>query len=457
MTAWTRRFLGRTGIAAASVRMALVAGLVAAALSVAAPARAIEIKPVTSPKGITAWLITDRSVPLVSLQFAFRGGSALDPKGKEGLAEMASGLLDEGAGPYASARFQKELEENSITLRFNASLDSFGGSLRALNENRDQAVDLLRLALTQPRFDPEPLARVKGQMLAQVEREAERARNVADQVWHRTAFGDHPYARDVDGTRRTIPTITADDLRGFVKRRFGRDNLVIGVVGDISEGELVKLLDRAFGDLPEKAAPWTLPQARVAGAGKVVVVNRQIPQTVVQFGQAGIGITDPDFYAATVMNYIMGGGGLTSRLADEVREKRGLAYSIYTQLVTYDHGGVLMGWVATRNTRIKETLDLVRAEWTRMGREPVFREELDDARAYLTGSYFTRLNSTARIAGLLVGIQLDNLGIDYLTRRNKLIEAVTAADIQRVARRLLKPEALTVVLVGKPEGITATP
>jgi zinc protease len=442
---------------AAAARAVAAAALVAAALFVPAPARAIDIKAVTSPKGVTAWLITDTSVPLISLQFSFRGGSALDPKGKAGLAELTPGLLDEGAGSYTSAQFQKALEDNSITLRFSTGLDSFGGSLRALNENRDQAIDLLRLALTRPRFDPEPLARVKGQMLAQVEREAERARDVADQVWHRTAFGEHPYARDVDGTRRTIPTITADDLKDFVKRRFGRDNLVIGVVGDITEGELATLLDRAFGDLPEKAAPWTIPQARFPGAGKVVVVERKIPQTVVQFGQPGVGVKDPDFYAATVMNYIMGGGGLTTRLADEIREKRGLAYSVYTSLVTYDYGEVLMGWVATRNARVKETLDLVRAEWTRMAKEPVSRQELDDAKAYLTGSYFTRLNSTSRIAGLLVGIQLDELGIDYLSRRNKLIEAVTVADIQRVARRLLKPEELTVVLVGQPEGVTATP
>lgn len=453
MTALIRRFLSR----GAAVRAILAAVLVAATLFVPAPARAIDIKAVTSPKGVTAWLITDTSVPLLSMQFSFRGGSALDPKGKAGLAEMASGLLDEGAGTYTSAQFQKALEENSITLRFSTGLDSFGGSLRALNENRDQAIDLLRLALTQARFDPEPLARIKGQMLAQVEREAERARDVADQVWHRTAFGVHPYARDVDGTRKTIPTITAEDLKGFVQRRFGRDNLVIGVVGDITEGELATLLDRAFGDLPEKAAPWTIPQARFPGAGKVVVVDRKIPQTVVQFGQAGIGIKDPDFYAATVMNYIMGGGGLTTRLADEIREKRGLAYSVYTALVNYDYGEVLMGWVATRNARVKETLDLVRAEWARMAKEPVSRAELDDAKAYLTGSYFARLNSTGRIAGLLVGLQLDNLGIDYLTRRNKLIEAVTVADIQRVAKRLLKPDELTVVLVGKPEGITATP
>lgn len=439
------------------LRLSLAALVLAALVAVAAPARAVDITEVKSARGITAWLIRDASIPLVSMEFAFRGGSALDPRGRGGLAEFASGILDEGAGPYSAEQFQKELESNSIALRFRSSLDDFTGSLRTLNTTREKAFDLLRLSLTEPRFDPEPLARVRGQLLARVEREAERARSVADQVWHKTSFGTHPYARDVDGNRQSIARITADDLRAFVGRRFGRDNLVIGVVGDISPDELSVLLDRAFGGLPANAANWRLPDARVQNAGKVVVVDRQIPQTVVQFGHAGLAMTDPDYYAATVMNYIMGGGGLTTRLADEVREKRGLAYSIHTRLVNYDHAGLLVGWVATRNTRIKETMDIVRAQWKRMVDTPVTQKELDDAKAYLTGSYFTRLNSTQRIAQLLLGLQIDRLGIDYLARRNALINAVTVADIQRVAKRLLRPEALTIVLVGRPEGITSTP
>ncbi len=439
------------------LRGAFAAALVAATLFATFPAQAIDIKEVKSPKGITAWLIQDSSIPLVSMEFGFHGGTALDPKGKEGVTELVSGLLDEGAGPYSAAQFQKQLEENSIGLRFRASLDQFSGSLRTLNQTRDQAVELLRLALTQPHFNAEPVARVKGQILAQVTRERERPRNIASRVWHKTAFGNHPYGRDMLGAEKAIPAITAEDLKIFVKTRFGRDNLVVGVVGDISETELGALLDRAFGDLPAKASAWVVPPARVHSNGKVVVIKRPIPQTVVQFGQTGINLDDPDYYAASVLNYIMGGSGLTSRLADEVREKRGLAYSIYTRLVTYDGAALLMGWVATRNDRVKETIDIIRKEWARVASKPISQSELDDAKSYITGSYFTQFNSTQRIAGLLRGLQVDKLGIDYLDRRNKLIEAVTIADIQRVARRLMKPEELTFVLVGEPKGVTATP
>jgi zinc protease len=438
------------------VFMALAALVVVTAFLVR-PAAAIDIKEVKTPRGITAWLIEDKSVPLVSLEFAFRGGSALDPKGNGGLAEFVSGMLDEGAGSLDSSAFQKALEQDSISLRFRASLDIFTGSLRTLNTTRDKAFDLLHLALTQPRFDPEPMARVRGQLLAQVEREAERARNVADQVWHRTTFGNHPYARDVDGNRQTVLKISPDDLRAFAGRRFGRDNLVIGAVGDISPDDLAALVDRAFGDLPANAAAWRVPTARLHDQGKIIVVDRKIPQTVVQFGHSGIPMGDPDFFAAMVMNYILGGGGLTTRLAEEVREKRGLAYSIYTRLVNYDHADLVMGWVATRNERVKDTLDIVRAQWRRMMDTPVSPRELDDAKAYLTGIYFTRLNSTQRIAQLLLGIQVDNLGMDYIEKRNAKINAVTVADVQRVARRILKPETMTVVLVGQPQGIAATP
>lgn len=425
--------------------------------ALAHPAAAIDIKEVRTPKGVTAWLIEDKTVPVVSVEFAFRGGAALDPEGKGGLAELASGLLDEGAGDLTSAQFQRQLENNSISLGFRASLDSFGGTVYTLAENRELAFSLLQLALTRPRFDPEPVARMKSQIQAQIAREAERARNVAQQRWHREVFGKHPYGRDVDGQKKTVAAITAEDLHGFVRSRFARDNLIIGVVGDITEAELVPLLDRTFGVLPEKAASSQIPGVEVKNTNKVIVVPRKIPQTVVVFGQKGLSITDPDYYAATVMNYIMGGGGLTSRLADEVREKRGLAYSVYTRLVNYARADVILGWVATQNARVAESMNLIRAEWARMAKTPVSQMELDDAKSYLTGSYFTRLNSTRRIAGLLVGLQLEKLGIDYIQRRNKLIAAVTVADVQRVARRLLQPEKLTVVMVGAPVGVNPPP
>ncbi len=370
---------------------------------------------------------------------------------------MVSGLLDEGAGPLDSRAFQEKLENNSIAMRFSSGADSFGGSIRALTEYRDLATDLLRLALNRPRFDAEPLERMRSQYLSLVRRRVERPGYTARRAWKNALFGGHPYGREMDGTEKSLKAITAGDLKGFVKRRFARDILLVGAVGDIDEETFGKMMDRAFGDLPARGAPVVVPEARIGGAGKVIVTERDIPQSIAVFGHKGIKRKHPDFYAAYLITYVLGGGGLTSRLATEIREKRGLAYSVYVRLVTMDHAGLISGRVATANARIKESLALVRKEWTRVAKEGITAEELEDAKRYLTGSFYTRLNSTRRIASLLVGIQLEKMGLDYLDRRNRMIEAVTMKDVRRVARQLFRPDDLTISIVGKPKGVTPRP
>lgn len=422
--------------------------------ALAAPAQAMEIKEVTSPGGIKGWLIRDATVPLFTMDFAFRGGSALDPEGKEGLAEMVSSLLDEGAGNLDSRAFQSKLENNSIGLRFSANADSFGGSLRALTEYRELAEDLLRLALTEPRFEAEPVERIRSQYLSSVRRRSERPGYLARRAWRNEVFGSHPYGRDLEGTEASLKAITRDDLRGFVSGRFARDALVVGAVGDIDEATFGRLMDKVFGGLPLNAAPVTLPEARVSDAGKLLVTERDIPQSIAVFGHRGIKRKDPDFYTASIILYALGGGGLTSRLATEIREKRGLAYSVHARLVTYDHAGVITGRVATANARIAESLALIREQWALVARDGITAEELEDAKRYLTGSFYTRLNSTRRIARILVAIQLEDMGPDYLATRNKKIEAVTMEDVRRVAKRLFHPDELTISIVGKPKGVT---
>lgn len=431
--------------------------LVLAMLVLAPPARAIDIKAVTSPKGIKGWLIRDKTVPLFTMSFAFRGGSALDPKGKEGLAEMTSSLLDEGAGKLDSQAFQGELENNSIDLRFGADPDAFSGSIRALKEYQDMAADLLRLALTEPRFDAAPVERVRGQFLSRVRRRGERPGYAARRAWRRAVFRNHPYGREHTGTEASLKSITVADMRAFLKSRLARDVLVVGAVGDIDEKTFGKLMDRAFSALPAKAARAKVAEAKISGAGRVIVTERDIPQSVVVFGQKGIKRKDPDFYAAYVVNYILGGDGMTSRLATEIREKRGLAYSVYTGLVTMDHAGLISGRVATANAGVAKSIALIREQWAKLAKGGVTREELADAKSYLTGSFYTRLNSTRRIASLLVGIQLDDMGIDYLKTRNDKINAVTLADADRVARQLFRPGDLTISVVGKPVGVKPRP
>ncbi|MEK9752444.1 MAG: pitrilysin family protein [Rhodospirillaceae bacterium] len=433
--------------AAALFLLAVVVGLVPTS------AGAVQVERVLSPGGLVAWLVRDSTNPIINLRFAFRGGAALDPVGKEGLASFVAGLLDEGAGEFDSKTFRQVLEDKAMRLGFDASKDSFGGYLRTLTRNRDEAFRLLKLSLTQPRFDDEPVSRVRAQTLVGIKQEAEDPHGVANRTLMQSLFPNHPYGRSSEGTEKSVEAITVADMKAFVARRLARDNLVIGAVGDITPEMLGKLVDDTFGTLPAKAAPWAVPEVTPAFTGKTIVVDKNVPQSAIMFADAGLKRDDPDFYAAYVLNHIFGSGGFTSRLYSEVREKRGLAYSVGTGLYPYDAAALTVGSVGTANARVGETLKVIADEWRRMAESGVTDKELTDAKTYQTGAFPLRFSSSGRIARMLVGMQLDNLGIDYLDKRNKLIEAVTKADIARLAKKLLDPKRLTVVVVGRPEGV----
>ena len=443
-------------LAAALRAWCVVLGLALAMAVNAVPAGAVEVERVQSAGGIEAWLVRDHANPIITVRLAFRGAAALDPAGKEGLAEMVSSLLDEGAGDLDSQAFQGRLEDLSISLRFDAGRDTFGGRLRTLTENRDAAFGLLRLALNAPRFDEAPVERIRTQILTGLKKDLEDPNTIARRAFARALFPDHPYGRPVRGTPESVGAISVEDLRRFVAQRLGRDNLVIGVVGDILADQLASLLDQTFGALPAKASSWSVPDTRARASGETVVINKPVPQSAIVFGHGGPKRDDPDFYAAYVMNYVLGGGGFTSRLYNEVREKRGLAYSVYSYLNPLDHAALIVGGAGTANARVADTLAVVRDIWRRMAEEGLSAEELADAKTYLTGSFPLRFTSSRSVAGILVAMQLESLGIDYLDRRNGFIEAVTLADARRVARRFLDPDRLTIVVVGEPDGLAAT-
>ena len=420
------------------------------------PARAVSVQNVTSPGGIIAWLVEDHSIPLTSIEFSFRGGAALDPQGKGGLANLVASVLDEGAGDLDSQAFQGQLYELSISLSFSAGLDTFRGSLKTLNRHREKAIDLLRLAVTEPRFDAEPVERIRRQITTSIARQANDPDRIARRTLWRAVFADHPYGRPLKGTERSVSAITVDDIRSFVARRLAKNTLIVGVVGDITASELAPLLDIAFGNLPDTATPPVLEKALLAEQGQTFVVEKDVPQSVITFSQPGLARDDPEYYTAYVMNYILGGGGFSSRLYEEVREKRGLAYSVYSYLNPLDAGALIAGGVSTVNARAGESLAVVLAEWARMRDEGVSQQELDDARRYLTGSWPLGFDNTGKMARMLVGMQYNDLGIDYLDRRNDYISAVGRDDVKRVARRLLDTAKLTIVVVGNPDGIEAT-
>jgi zinc protease len=437
-------------------RKVILASCTAFLLSVSLPAGAVEVQKVTSPGGIMALLVEDHLNPIISVRFAFRGGAALDPIGKEGLANMVSSLLDEGAGELDSQGFQRALEDLSMTLRFNAGRDAFGGRLRTLSTHRGEAFELLRLSLTAPRFDEQPVARIRRQILSALRRKSENPGNIARRTLLENLFPGHPYGRPTDGTEDSVAAVTTQDLKGFVGARLSRGNLVIGVVGDITPQELSAILDKTFGGLPEKAEAWSVPEVRPQGLGRTIVIRKPVPQSSIIFAQEGLKRNDPDFYTAYVMNYVLGGGGFTSRLYDEVREKRGLAYSVYSALSPLDHSALIMGGAGTANARVSETLEVIREQWRLLAEKGVTESELADAKTYLTGSFPLRFTSSRRIAGMLVGMQLDNLGIDYFERRNSYIEAVSLDGVNRLARRLLDSDKLLTVVVGEPAKVKTT-
>ena len=432
------------------------AALIFWALFATAPALAVTVEKVVSPSGIEAWLVSDHTNPIISMRFAFRGGAALDPKGLGGLASMVASLLDEGAGDLDSKAFQAKLEDLVITLRYDAGRDTFGGNLKTLVENRDTAFDLLRLSLTRPRFDKEPVERIRSQILAGLRQESEEPGAIARKTLMKTLFPGHPYGRPVDGTEESVARVARADLKGFAAHRLARNNLVIGIVGDIKADALKPLLDKTFGGLPAKAASWDIPDAEPLGASRTLVIEKPVPQSTIVYAEKGLKRQNPDFFAAYIMNHVFGGGGFTSRLYNTVREKRGLAYSVYSRLHPLDHAGLIVGGAATANARVAETIQVIRQEWARMARDGMTETEIRDAKTFLTGSYPLRFTSSGRIAGMMVGIQLDKLGIDYMDRRNGMIEAVTLADVNRAAAKYLLEDHLTVVVVGQPEGVTPT-
>ena len=437
----------RTGL------LALAAG---ALLSLAAPAAdAMTIERVISPGGIEAWLVHDSAVPVIAVEFAVPGGADQDPADKPGVANMTASLLDEGAGPFDATAFHNRLERKAIELSFRAGRDFFRGTLRTLKENRDEAFDYLRLALTEPRFDAADVERIRAQIVSRLQRETTNPNDMASRNWWATAFPDHPYGRPVNGTVESLSRITAGDLKSYAKRALARGNLKIAVVGDIDAATAGQLIDRTFGGLPAKSELTPVASVAPQGLGRRIVTPLDVPQAVVNFGTPGIGRSDPDFIAAYIVNHILGGGSFSSRLYREVREKRGLAYGVSDSLVWLNRTALLLGSTATRADATGQTIDIIEHEIRRLAEEGPTEEEFAKAKTYLKGSFALGLDTSNRIAAQLLQMQLDNLGIDYIERRPGLIDAVTLVDAKRVAKRLLEG-GLLITVVGRPEGVTST-
>lgn len=431
-------------------RMVVMAFIV---LVLAVPARAFTIQEVTSPGGIKAWLVEDHAVPLIAMNFSFRAGSTSDPADRQGVANFLTGMMDEGADDLDSAAFQKRRDELAFRMSYDVGRDFFEGSFQALSRNRDSSFELLRKAMTAPRFEPEPLERVRQQILLGIRSENDDPQTIASRAWLSLAMPGDLYGLDKSGTEQSVMSITASDLTAAHRRIFGRKTLQVSVVGDIAAAELGVLLDRVFLGLPEGEVQPPLPPVSVDPKPQTKVIDRDIPQSIIIFGHGGILRRDPDFIPAYIMSEILGGGGFGSRLTTEVREKRGLTYGIGAGFMPLERVGLFIGSLSTRNDKAGEAMELVKAEFRRMAEEGPTQQELDEAKTYLTGSYALHFTGGNAIAGQLLGLQQQGFGPDYVERRNGLIEAVTLDQVKAQARRLLHPDRMIVTVVGKPEGL----
>lgn len=411
------------------------------------------IQHVVASCGVEAWLVEEYAVPIVALEASFRGGSAQDPASRPGLATIFAGLLDEGAGPYDASGFQERLDDLAIELNVRAGRDALSATLKTLAKHKDAAFEMLRLALREAHLADDALQRVRGQVTASLRREVNEPNAIANKAWLAAAFPDHPYGRPENGTLEGVQAIARDDLLAFRAATLARSDVTIAVVGAIDAGSLARAIDHVFGTLPDAAQLLDVPLCVAAGTGTISVHTLDIPQSTIRYGAPGLRRTDPDFIPATIGNHILGGGSFTSRLWQEVREKRGMAYSVSTSLQAYASTGFLFGGTATKNERAKEALDIIQDEIRRFAAEGPTGEELDKAKRYLTGSYALRFDTSPKIASQLVQIQIDKLGIDYIGRRNALFDAVTLDDVQRASRRWLGSGELLVSIAGRPDGL----
>lgn len=415
----------------------------------------VVINEVTTPGGINAWLVEDHEIPFVALDIRIRGGANLDAPGKRGAVNLMMALLEEGSGEMDAQTFQTARETLAASFGFGAADDSISISARFLTENRDEAVALLHQAITQPRFDADAIERVRAQVLAGIEGDALDPNAIAGDRFYAMAFPDHPYGTSQSGTLESVAALTRDDLMTAHRNTLIRDRIYVGAVGDITAQELGQVLDALLGDLPT-GGPAMPARVDFALPGGDTVVDYPSPQSVALFGQQGIKRDDPDFFAAFILNHILGGSGFESRLMQEVREKRGLTYGIGTYLVPKDHAEMILGSVGSSNDTMAEAIDVIRSEWARIATEGVTQGELDAAKTFLTGEYPLRFDGNREIAGILVGMQMIGLPPDYVINRNDYVNAVTLGDVNRVAAGLLRPDELHFVVVGQPVGLGAT-
>jgi zinc protease len=408
---------------------------------------AVTVKTVPAPKGVEVWLSEEHSLPMVAVSVSLPAGYAHDPQGKEGLSALTASLLDEGAGDLDAVAFRHALESRAIRFSASADRDYIIVRMQMLSAHVDEAFRLLAIALQRPRFDADAVERMRAALLASIRSDDENATAVAAKAWYRTYFGTHPYARNDKGTPEGLNAIAAGEIRSFAGTHIVRGGAKVSVSGDVAPRVVTKLISRVFAPLPARQPPRT-PEPQSVGVPGTKIVPLNFPQSAAVFGFPGPRRADPDFLPAYIANYILGGGGFSSRLMDEVRDKRGLTYGIFTALADYRAAGIVIGRVESDKATMPQALDVVRSELERFARDGATETELADAKTYLIGSFPLNFDSNVQIASTLNGFQRTGLGPDYVDKRNALVQAVTLEQVNAAARKYFEPSRLTAVVAG---------
>ena len=414
-------------------------------------ALAFEVQEVTSPKGIKAWLVEARGIPIISMDFSFEGGTSLDPAGREGSASLMASLLTEGAGDKASTDFKAETTRLNMSLYFNSSADYTEGSFSCLSQNCDQALALLKLALTKPRFEAEAFARLQQQTLQSIQQRERDQASLASRLWFAKAFPNHPYGRPAEGMVETVSKLTPQDMQQVHAAVMRRGGLRIGVVGDIDAKALAAKLDDIFGELPTSSGKAE-PASAVMAQGPVLESSVfDGPQTFIVFGNPSVAGDSSKGMAAYLMTELMGGSASFARLHQSLREKSGLTYGVSFNDINTRSASFMQGSLSTANETAMQALEKLQAELALMAKDGPTEDELRKVKSYVNGAFPLRFTSNAAISQSLLAAQQLGRGTDFVERRTERVNAVTVADIKAVATEFLKPDKMVVVMVGQPK------
>ena len=410
---------------------------------------ASEVVEITAPKsGIKAYWMQEKSNPIVSMSFVFaNSGSVRDVK--RGTANFVAAMLTEGNEQLSSQSFKEKLEEYAIGISFSADKDDFSGSMVTLKENLPLAKDLLHKALVAPRMDETDFVRIKNQILQSLEYLREKPQHRLRELTNKEIFGDHAYAYEPLGQTNDIKTISVEGLRAFIKGNLTRDRIYAGIAGDISREEAEKLIDEVFADLPEKGndKEVIIPEIDFS-AREVDTVDEKLPQVLTAIVAPSVERLDRDFYPLYIANYVFGGAGLNSRVNQAAREKEGLTYGAHTGMSLLYWAPHLVGGFSTTPQNFERMSKIFADEWQKMGTEGISKEELTAAKNYLINSYNLRFADIGTLSAILVSMQKENLGIDFLQKRNFYVEQVTLERVNRAAKKYFSPEKLIFINMG---------